>query len=141
MSKVSAKLVTQISVAVDNVPGMLARVAKAFAESQVSVEGICRTTAEFGNIITERFIVDDVHLAQQALISMGKRYSEEEIIAINSSDGHSNLLALVAKKFGESGINLENFYYSCAGKKDKTTMYVAVSRENLPKAMQILAAL
>ncbi|GEM_PF-749700 len=141
MNKISAKLTTQISVAVDNVPGMLARVAKAFEAEGVGVEGICRTTPEFGNVITERFIVNDIHLAKQVLTAIGKRYTEEEIIAIDSLNNHSGTLATVAKKFGDAGINLENFYYSCTGKSDKTTMYVAVSGQNIPKAMHILANL
>lgn len=134
--KVTVEPVTQISVTLKNAPGELARLAEALSERKVSLDGLCRTDTS-GAKVTEQLIVDDVKVAKKVLASQGKKFSTTKILKFSCADDQPGVVAVIARKFSDAGINIENVFHSSAGRGSLTVLYVAVKPTAFAKALRI----
>ncbi len=133
--EVSVKAATQISVTLDNIPGELAKIAAALAEAGVNIEGIGRTVSE--SKVKENLVVDNVAAAIKAIEAMGKKVSTDEVLHFYYSNDRPGVIAAIARKLGDDGINIENMYYASTGRGKAAVVYVAVAKESFEKALKL----
>ncbi|TSC86525.1 MAG: hypothetical protein G01um10148_511 [Parcubacteria group bacterium Gr01-1014_8] len=131
----------QFNVILDNVPGSLAKIAKALAGAGVNIESVSHTAEGTGGKATLRLVADDQAAAKQALTSAGNSFTEEDILLITCPQNKPGTLAAIAQAFGDAGINLEDVYYSSSATQANTVVCVQVSKEDLAKAGEIAKSL
>lgn len=128
----------QFNVVLENVPGSLAKIAKALAAAGVNVESVSHTAEGTGGQAALRLVVDQEAPTQQALAALGNAFTEEDILLITCPQNKPGTLAAIAQALGDAGINLEDVYYSSSATQANTVVCVQVSKENLTKAKGIV---
>lgn len=131
----TVETVTQLSVTLDNVPGELAKIAKALADANVSIDGLCRTD-EPGGVVTDHFVVDNVAKARQVFASLGKESWPVEILKLTCLDDRPGVIASIASKFGALGINIDNIFHTSVGRGHGAVMYVVVKPVDFDRALK-----
>jgi len=102
----------QLSVWVEDRPGMLGKVASALGAKKVNIIGFMAPSADGRDAI--RMVVDKPAAAKKALAAGGWETSEEDIIQIALAD-KPGALGIAASKLGAAGINIE-YAYTGSGK-------------------------
>ncbi len=97
----------QLTVPVENKPGMLARVSGILTREKINIRAI--TISSFGDKGFFNILVDDPKLALKALTKEGVQASLKEIIAVVIDDRPGGMDRLV-QLMGKAGINIENAY-------------------------------
>ena len=100
-------LVKQISVSLDNVPGMLLSVSECLGSEGINIRAI--SVADTSDISTVRFVSDDPEKTIHVLKSTGYSVKETLAIAVEVSD-HPGGLQAVLKPLKESGTNVLYLY-------------------------------
>ena len=90
-----------------NHPGDFARVAQAFARRGVNIKALAGLA--MGGDAIVRVLPDDIAAARSALEAAGIRFSEGEVHVV-LLENKAGVLADVANRLGEAGINLEAIY-------------------------------
>ncbi|MEK7557079.1 MAG: ACT domain-containing protein, partial [Patescibacteria group bacterium] len=85
----------------------------------------------------EHLVVDDAEAAKAALEALGKKVSMSEILQFHCSDDRPGVIAAIARKLGDAGINIDNIYYSSIGRGQPAKVYVWVAKENFANALQV----
>lgn len=115
--------VKQISVFVENKPGMLAELANALNENKINMRTLSLAeTKDFGII---RLILDDPFNAVRVLKDCGYICSITKVLAIAISNKPGSL-GKVMQILGDNQINVEYTYAFTAGVKDKACMILRV---------------
>jgi len=125
---------TQLSVAMENVPGQLGRLCRVLAQADVNIRGI--SVADASDISNIRIVVSDPGAARKALREAGLTFVGQEVLLVDLDD-RPGALEAVAVRLGEAGINVHYVYGSGPGGKGKATMVMHVS--DVDRARQTLA--
>ena len=115
-----------------NHPGDLARVAQALAGRGVNIRSL--TGMSFGGLAMARILPDDIVAARSAFEAANIRFMESEVHLV-LLENRAGVLAQVAARLGEAGINLEAIYVT--GIADGLVELAIVS-DNPKKAKKIL---
>jgi hypothetical protein len=120
------------SLQLTNKPGDLARVAQALAHRGVNVKALAALS--IGGMATARILPDDIVAARSAFEAAHIRFAESEVHLV-LLENKAGVLASVAERLGEAGINLEAIYVT--GVADDLVELAVVS-DNPKKTKKIL---
>lgn len=95
------------SVKLSNKPGDLARVAQALSRRGVNVKALAALSID--GVAQARILPDDTVAARGALEAANIRFTETEVHLV-LLENKSGVLANVANRLGDAGINLEAIY-------------------------------
>jgi hypothetical protein len=98
---------TQLSIALENQPGQLARLCRALAQADVNIRGL--SISESSDVSTVRLIASDPGAAQEALRGAGLAFVAQEVLVLELQD-RPGALERVALRLGDSGINIQYVY-------------------------------
>ncbi|MEK9177459.1 MAG: ACT domain-containing protein [Patescibacteria group bacterium] len=138
MQNLSVQSVTQFSATLDNVPGSIAKVSGALAASGVSVVGFSQMPESGGRV---RFVVDQPAAAQKVFAAANVVVSEEEILSVVCPQDRAGVMAAFSKALADAGVNIEGIYYSSAGAKSETVVYIQTKKADVAKATEVIKAL
>jgi len=124
---------TQLSVAMENVPGQLGRLCRVLAQADVNIRGV--SVADASDISNVRIVVSDPAAARKALREAGLTFVSQDVLLVELDD-RPGVLEALAVKLGESGINVHYVYGSGTGSKGKATMVMHVT--DVDRALQTL---
>ena len=123
----------QLSVWVDDRPGMLGKVASALGAKKVNIIGFMAPVADGRDAI--RMVVDKPEEAKEAFAAGGWETSEEDIVQVVLAD-KPGALGSAASRLGAVGINI-NYAYSGSGKgAQKVSTFFAVA--DVQAALKVL---
>lgn len=122
----------QLSIYLENKPGVLAEMCKALAAQDVNIRAISISNTVDDAVV--RLIVDNPRKAVHILGDHGALVVETDVLSINLGNKPGELAAL-ARKFARAKINIEYAY----GSSDHTdaTLFIRVS--DVKKAKQLLS--
>lgn len=113
----------QLSVWVEDRPGMLGKVASALGAKRVNIIGFMAPVADGRDAI--RLVVDKPAAAKEAFAAGGWETSEEDIIQIVLAD-KPGALGSAASKLGAVGINIEYAYTGSGKRAQEVSAFFAV---------------
>jgi len=99
--------IKQISVSLDNMPGMLSKVSEILGNEGVNIRAI--SVADTADISTVRFVVDDPIKAINILTTNGFAIKETDVLAVETPD-HPGGLNAVLRPLKDAGINVHYLY-------------------------------
>jgi hypothetical protein len=120
------------SIQLTNKPGDLARVAEALARRGVNIKAL--TALSVSGVAMARILPDDIVAARSALEAANIRFTESEIHLV-LLENRAGILANVASRLGDAGINLEAIYVT--GLADDL-VELAIVGDNPKKTKKIL---
>jgi hypothetical protein len=115
---------TQLTLSHENLPGMLAHIAKVLGDAQVSILAFFTTTSR-SEALTH-LIVDRSGTAKKALASAGLAYTEADVLQLELPNT-PGALAKFARKLAEEDINITLGYATSEKGSKKTSVVLAVS--------------
>ncbi len=125
--------VTQISVFVENKPGVLVKIMKTLGDSGVDIRALSvADTQDFGIL---RMITSDNNLAKTALSSIGCVTSTTEVIAAqvpNTPGATTDMIAVLA----DNKLNIEYMYAFISSNDNKA--YIVIRIKDIEKAVKVL---
>jgi hypothetical protein len=121
----------QISVFLENKPGVLAEVCKSLTEKNVNIIGF--SISDTVDYAVVRLVVDNTSTATHILGEGGALVVETEVLALKL-ENRPGTLEKVAAKLAEAKVNIEYAYGSGDGKEG--TVFLRVS--DLKKAQSVL---
>ena len=98
---------TQLSVALENVPGQLSRLCRVMAQAKVNIRGI--SVSDSADISTIRLVVSDPSAAKTALREAGLSCVSQEVLVVELED-KPGALEEVAARLGDAGLNVLYIY-------------------------------
>lgn len=117
------KLINQISVFLENKPGMMAKVTQLFAQNGVDMRALSLAeTSDFGIV---RVIVDDVYKASMLLKDEGYIFSVNAVLGVVIPDEPGGLNR-VLHVLDAAGMNIEYVYAFLAGQSNHAYMILRV---------------
>lgn len=116
--------VKQLSLFLDNKPGVLAKVCAVLARRKVNLMGIAVTDAHDHAVV--RMVVDDPRLAVHCLGSAGILVVENDVLMIELPN-QTGALGVVARSLARSNVNIEYSYCTAALKASAAVLVLAVS--------------
>ena len=135
-ARVKITLQHQLSIALENQPGRLARVGRLLADHGINIEAISVIdNVEQGMV---RMLTSDPAASRRHVEASGFPVVEAEVLAIYTTD-RLGRLALIAEALAGAGINIEYAYASVDHHGAQTLLVLKTSRPK--KAREILAAL
>ncbi len=123
----------QLTVWVDDRPGVLGEVASALGAKKVNVIGFTASVVEGRGAI--RLVVDRPAAAKRVFAEGGWETTEEDIVQVILAD-KPGALGTVAGKLGAAGINIQYAYTGSAKGARKVTTFFAVA--DVPAALKAL---
>jgi hypothetical protein len=123
---------TQLSVALENVPGQLGRLCRVLAQTAVNIRGI--SISDAADLSTVRLCVSDPAAAKRALREAGMSFVTQDVVMVEVPD-KPGALEDVAVRLGEAGVNI-NYIYSAGGEAGKAVLVLGV--DNVDRARQAL---
>jgi len=124
--------VKQLTLSHENLPGMLASIAKVLGKENVNILSCLTMTSETTG--TTHLVVDNVEKAKQALANARLRYTEADVLRVELPNT-PGALAKFAGKLAEEDINIILGYQTSAKGSRKASIVLAVS--DLDKAARI----
>lgn len=115
---------TQLSLMLENRPGVLAETCSELAAKAVNIEAIM--TSDVRGWGTVRLVVNHVETARKVLERMGTKFVEEEVLAVHLSD-RPGALGRLTRKLAEQKINIDYAYGSIEQGSPKALIILAVS--------------
>jgi len=98
---------TQLSVALENVPGQLSRLCRVMAQAKVNIRGI--SVSDSADISTIRLVASDPAAAKNALREAGLSFVSQEVLVVELED-KPGALEEVAARLGDAGLNVLYIY-------------------------------
>jgi len=117
------EIVKQLSIFLQNKPGVLAEVCGALAENKVNILGI--SVSDTVDHAVVRLVVSDPGLAREVLESGGALVVESDVAQMDLDDS-PGILGEVAAKLAEASVNIE-YAYGTAPFDGKARVYLRVS--------------
>ena len=127
------QITKQLAIFLDNRPGMLARLADALAEARINIYAIATSDTVDHSVI--RLVVSDYRRALHVFEEHGTLVVEDDVLVIDGSNKPGQL-ARIARKLGDSKVNIEYCYSATPPDAKKGLMIMRVS--NAAKALKIL---
>ena len=124
--------VKQLTLSHENLPGMLASIAKVLGKENVNILSCLTMTS--GTTGTTHLVVDNVEKSKQALANARLRYSEADVLRVELPNT-PGALAKFAGKLAEEDINIILGYQTSVKGSRKASIVLAVS--DLDKAARI----
>ena len=123
---------TQLTVAAESKPGVLARVSEALSQAGINITGLCAgETAGRGKI---RLLVSDTARAKQALAAAKIRCSEEPALLL-PLENRPGALAEVASRLAAAKINIKCAYATTGGSGPAHAVIVVANPDKALKAL------
>jgi hypothetical protein len=129
------ELIKQISIFVENQPGVLANIAKVLSSDGIEIRAF--TIAESGEFGIVRLVADDYKQAYFLLFDAGFTVSSQDVIGIEI-DSTTDSLFRVASALGDGGVNI-SYAYAFVNAPKKTLLILRVN--NNATALDILKKL
>ena len=123
---------TQLSIALENKPGQLAKVASALARAKVNIRAI--TVVDSAEVGVIRLVTSSNARARAALKRAGMNVVQSQVI-IASLPNEPGALAGAARKLAAAKINVEYIYGSAARRGELSTIVIGVS--NVARAARV----
>ena len=118
--------VKQVSVILDNVPGMFLNVSECLARESINIRAI--SVADTSDTSTVRFVTDNPDKTVNVLRANGYKILENNVIAVEIPD-HPGALRAVLKPLKEANINVLYFYtYLGRGESGQPIVIIGVDR-------------
>ena len=118
--------VKQVSVILENVPGMFLSVSECLARESINIRAI--SVADISGISTVRFVTDNPVKTVGVLRSNGYNVQENDVIAVEIPD-HPGAMRAVLKPLTELNINVLYFYtYLGRGESGQPIVIIGVDR-------------
>ena len=118
--------VKQVSVILDNVPGMFLNVSECLARESINIRAI--SVADTSGTSTVRFVTDNPEKTVNVLRANGYKILENNVIAVEIPD-HPGALRAVLKPLKEANINVLYFYtYLGRGESGQPIVIIGVDR-------------
>ena len=114
----------QFTVSHENLPGMLAHIAKVLGDAQVNILAFVTTTS--GREGLTHLIVDRSDTANRALAGAGLAYTEADVLQLELPNV-PGALAKFARKVAQEDINITLGYATSEKGSKKTSVVLAVS--------------
>lgn len=133
---ITMRVATQLNIPIENAPMQLAKVAGALADGGVSIEGL--TCTDTGAETTLHIVPDKVNAAAKALEAAGYTSTSQQIFSFLLSEDRPGIIANIARKCGEAGINISNIYSSSSGPKQPAVIFLWVAEEDFEKAKEVV---
>ncbi|HEV8130123.1 MAG TPA: ACT domain-containing protein [Acidobacteriota bacterium] len=118
-------IVKQLSVKLEDKPGMLAEVCSELAKVAVNISAIMISKAPAGEAPL-RVVVDNVDVAKKVFNSLKLAYTEEDVLAVHLKE-RPGALGRVSRKLAEKGIDVRYAYGSIEKNSDRALLILAVS--------------
>ena len=118
---------TQLSVALENVPGQLSRLCRVMAQAKVNIRGI--SVSDSADISTIRLIVSDPAAAKNALREAGLCFASQEVLVVELDD-KPGALEEVAARLGDAGLNVLYIYGTGDAPGGKARLVIRVDDVN-----------
>jgi hypothetical protein len=125
---------TQLSIAMENVPGQLGRLCRVMTGAKVNIRGIA--IAEAADLSIIRLLVSDPEAAKRALRNAGVNFVAQQVIVLDLEDRPGGL-EFVAGRLGDAGINVQYLYGTSDGTDGKAKLVLKVV--DMERAWQILS--
>jgi hypothetical protein len=123
----------QLSVFLENKPGVMAKVCKTLADHDVNIRGM--SVSDTVDHAVVRLIVDNPRKAIHILGEHGALVVETDVLAVNVED-KPGALAKLAGKFSRGKVNIEYAYGTSDG--NRATIFCRVS--DVKRASQLLSS-
>ena len=130
-----AQIATQFSIALINKPGVLAQVAKAFADEKVNIVAMTLADADEHGVM--RLVVEDPAAARPVIARLNLPTTETDVLCLEMSN-RPGALAGVATLLAQDHINIRYGYVTSGAPGGRTTGIFKVADIN--KAMKLLKA-
>ena len=127
------KIVTQLSLFLENRPGTLAAVCRALAAERINILAISVSDAVDHAVV--RMVVDDSHKAIHLLGDHGLLVVERDVLMLEGRNRPGEL-ARIAETLAEHKVNIEYAYSATVAEATRSAMILRV--DNLAKAKRIL---
>jgi hypothetical protein len=124
----------QLTLSVNDRPGMLGEIAGALGAKKVNIVGLCAATTGGGAMIW--VVVDKLAAAKKVFAQQGWQATEDEVLAVTLSDAPGSL-GRFASKLGKAGVNITFVYTGSARSARKVNAYFGVS--DLKAALKVRA--
>ena len=126
--------VKQISVSLENVPGMFLRVSECLADEGINIRGL--SVADTSDISTVRFVADVPEKAANVLKSQGYSVKETDVIAVEVPD-HPGGIQAVLKPLKSANIHIL-YLYPYLGRGESGQPIIIVGVDKTEKAKDVL---
>ena len=126
--------VKQISVSLENVPGMFLRVSECLGDEGINIRGL--SVADTSDTSTVRFVVDSPEKAANVLRSRGYLVRETDVIAVEVPD-HPGGLQAILKPLKAANINVL-YLYPYLGRGESGQPIVIMGVNNTDEAIKSL---
>ncbi len=127
------QLTMQLALFLENRPGVLADVCEALAEAKVNIYAVSTSDTVDHSVV--RMVVSDARKALLLFEERGTLVVESEVLMVEGSNRPGSL-ANIAKKLGESRINIEYCY--CATPPDAKKGVLILRVSDAKKALKVL---
>ncbi len=126
--------VKQISVSLENVPGMFLRVSECLGDEGINIRGL--SVADTSDISTVRFVVDVPEKAANVLRSHGYSVKETDVIAVEVPD-HPGGMQAVLKPLKGANINV-HYLYPYLGRGETGQPIIILGVDKTEEAIEVL---
>lgn len=113
----------QLTLILDNRPGVLAKVCGDLAKAKINIKGIYVENLVDHSAV--RVVVDDPDKATHLLGANGVLVFENEVVAV-SADNKPGALVAIAKKLGKARVNID-YMYGSTPDRGRATVYLRVN--------------
>ncbi len=122
---------TDLSVVLENQPGMLAKMAGSLGQAGINMQGACGIPCNGKGVV--HFLVEDSAAAKRALQGAGIQVEAEQPVLLLTAEDRPGGLAKIAQKLADARVNVNLLYIS-------TTGQVVFGADNLDAARKALSA-
>ncbi len=126
--------VKQISVSLENIPGMLLDVSEYLGAEGINIRAI--SVADTSDISTVRFVADDPEKTTNVLRSHGYSIKETDVIAVEVPD-HPGGLQAVLKPLKKAKINVL-YLYPYLGRGESKQPIIILGVDKTERALEVL---
>ena len=130
------KKVKQLTLFLDNKPGVLSRVCASLARRKVNIAGISVLESHDHSVV--RIITDNPKVAIHTLGAGGLLVLEDDVLVVDLPN-RVGALGAVARRLGAAKVNIEYSY--CTAEKHQDTAQMVLSVNDVRKALRVLKPL
>ena len=130
------KKIKQLSLFLDNKPGVMARICAVLQKKKVNILGISVNDGHDHAIV--RMVVDDPRTALHCLGSAGLLIVENDVLMLEVPH-RAGALGAISRKLASAGVNIEYSYCTAGPKQREAALILSVN--NLNGAMKALKSL
>ena len=127
---------TQLNLLLDNDVGTLARLCRDLAHGGVNLLAMSAPDADRDKGVI-RLLVPNRELAARALTKAGYTFDVEEVLFVELKN-RPGALAKAVEKLARARIGIRYAYATASSRTKRTAAVVAVSENELPRALQLL---